>query len=104
MKYGLTDKQLAEVIACISVHPEIEEAILFGSRAMGNYKEASDVDIAINGETVDALLAATLKSEIEEDTYLPFFFDCIAYPAITNEDLKAHIDTEGVLIYQRSAA
>ncbi|MBU0996249.1 MAG: restriction endonuclease subunit S [Proteobacteria bacterium] len=101
MKYGLTEKQLAEIIARISDCPEIEEAVLFGSRAMGNYKEASDVDIAIKGETVTAALAGKLKSDIEEDTYLPFFFDFVAYATIANEDLKEHIDTKGVLVYRR---
>ncbi|MFH1859982.1 MAG: hypothetical protein ABH870_03070 [bacterium] len=37
---------------------------------------------------------------MEEDTYLPFFFDFVAYPAITNEALKKHINRKGVSIYR----
>jgi predicted nucleotidyltransferase len=47
----------------------VEEAILFGSRALGTYKPASDVDIALKGEGVTSALAARLKFDIEEDTY-----------------------------------
>jgi predicted nucleotidyltransferase len=101
MKYGLSEKQLAEVIAIIAAHPEIEEAILFGSRAIDTFKEASDVDIALKGEKVTAALAAKLQFELEEDTYLPFFFDFIAYPKIANEQLKKHIDKKGVVIYRK---
>jgi type I restriction enzyme S subunit len=101
MKYGLSEKQLNEIAAFISPYSEIEEAVLFGSRAMDTYKEASDVDIALKGDRVTASLAAKLKFDIEEDTYLPFFFDFVAYPTITNEALKEHIDTQGIVIYRK---
>jgi uncharacterized protein len=102
MKYGLSEQQLQEIIAFIATYEAVEEAILFGSRAMGNYEPASDVDVAIKGEGVSALLAARLKFDIEEDTYLPYFFDFVAYSSITNDALKKHIDEVGALIYQKS--
>jgi predicted nucleotidyltransferase len=79
MKYGLSEEQLKQIQDIISSFDEIEEAILFGSRAIDTYKEASDVDIAIKGKKVTASLAAKLKYRFEEDTYLPFFFDFVAY-------------------------
>jgi predicted nucleotidyltransferase len=45
--------------------------VLFGSRAIDTYKEASDVDIAIKGEQADWSLAITIKEHLEEETYLP---------------------------------
>lgn len=101
MKFGLSDKHLAEIISAIASHPEIEEAVIFGSRAMNTYKAGSDVDIALKGEQVTPSLAAKLKFDIEEDTYLPFFFDFIAYPSITNDALREHIENKGVSIYQK---
>lgn len=95
MKYGLREEQLAEIIGILKRYPEVEEAVLFGSRAMNTYKEASDIDIAIKGENVNAGLASTVQFDLEEDTYLPFFFDVIAYPTITNQALLEHIDTKG---------
>jgi|SRR5690554_780200 len=101
MKYGISDAQLQEIINFIKEYPEVEEAALFGSRALGTYKEASDVDIALKGEKVTHSLAAKMKFNIEEDTYLPFFFDFVAYPLIDNEALKEHIDTKGIIIYRK---
>ncbi len=101
MKYGLSEKQLAEIIAILRTYPDIEEAILFGSRAIDTFKEASDVDIALKGKGVTAALAAKLKFHLEEETYQPFFFDFIAYPTITNEALREHINTKGVVIFRR---
>ncbi|MDA3895258.1 MAG: restriction endonuclease subunit S [Desulfobacteraceae bacterium] len=101
MKYGLSDEQLKQALDIIASYDEIEEAILFGSRAIDTYKEASDVDISLKGTKVTASLAAKLKFHFEEDTYLPFFFDFIAYPTITNEAMKEHINTKGVVIYRK---
>ena len=101
MKYGLSEKQLEEIIAKISGFPEIDKAVLFGSRAIDTFKEASDVDIALNGAKVNAAFAAKLKFVFEEDTYLPFLFDFVAYRTIANEKLKEHINKKGVVIYRK---
>lgn len=104
MKYGLSEEQLAQIIQFIAGYSEIEQAVLFGSRAMDTFKEASDVDIALKGEKVTTALAAKLKFDIEEDTYLPFFFDFIAYPDLTNAALRGHIDTKGIVIFRRGVS
>ena len=104
MKYGLSEAQLQETIAFIGQYPEVEAAVLFGSRAIDTYKEASDVDIALKGARVTHGLAAKMKFDIEEDSVLPFFFDFVAYPLITNEALKTHIDTKGAVIFRRGGA
>ena len=100
MKYGLSDRQLDEIISMVREHEEVEEAILFGSRAMGTFKRASDVDIALKGDRVTNGLAAALQADFEEDTYLPFFFDIVAYPAIRNKALLEHIDSKGITLFR----
>ncbi|HBR29377.1 MAG TPA: nucleotidyltransferase domain-containing protein [Firmicutes bacterium] len=101
MKYGISIVQLKEIINFIKEYPEVEEAVLFGSRALGTFKDASDVDIALKGEKVTHSLAAKMKFNIEEDTYLPYFFDFVAYPLVNNESLKEQIDTKGIVIYRK---
>ena len=101
MKYGLSEEQLAEICSIIGSYPQIEEAVIYGSRADGAYKEASDVDIAIKGKTADESLASKLKFFLEEETYLPFFFDVIAYDTIPSVELKKQIKTKGKTIYRK---
>ena len=48
--YGLLDRNLKFILEAISKYPEIEEVIIFGSRAMGNYKKGSDIDLALKGK------------------------------------------------------
>jgi hypothetical protein len=59
-----------------------------------------DVDIALKGEKVTASLDAKLKSKLEEHT-LPFFFDFVTYPTISNEVLREHIESKGITIYRK---
>jgi predicted nucleotidyltransferase len=54
-------------------------------------KKGSDVDIAIMGKNADFTLAAKIKSHLEDDTYLPYFFDVISYNTIKSDELKEHI-------------
>ena len=58
--YGLLDRDIKYIIKALEQHDEIEKAIIFGSRAMGNYKKGSDVDIAIIGENVTLYQGVTL--------------------------------------------
>ena len=99
MKFGFSDEQLRQVQTILAKYPAITEAVVFGSRAMGNYKEASDVDIALKGN-ITASMVADVKYALEEDTYLPFFFDIIAYGIVDNPKLKEQIDNHGVALYR----
>ncbi len=101
MKYGLKKEQWRIVEKILASHPEVEQAVLFGSRAMGNFRETSDVDIAIKGGRANTSLAAQIRFEIEENTWLPFFFDIIAYGDLQNPELKKHIDEFGKVVYDK---
>jgi len=101
MKYGLSEAQLQEIIAFIGQYAEVEAAVLFGSRAMDTYKEASTVEIALKGAQVTHELAAKMKVDSKKNSHLPFLFDFVAYQLITDEVLKTHIDTKGVVLCRR---
>ena len=47
MQYGLSDNDLLSIQSVLQHFPQVEQAILYGSRAKGNYKTGSDVDIAL---------------------------------------------------------
>ena len=98
---GLTDKEIHTISSYVQQFTEIEEVRVFGSRALGTYKEASDVDLAIFGTAVSRDSASKLKFEIEEESYLPYFFDVVSYNNISNADLKEHIDRHGMTIYRQ---
>ena len=72
---------------------------MFGSRAKGNYKIGSDVDLAIKGGRLTYEITARLADCLNEDKPLPYFFDVVHYDAIAEPKLKEHIDRVGIDIY-----
>lgn len=87
---GLDQRAHALVVAVLARHPEVREAWVFGSRAMGTYRPESDIDIALDGD-VDDLLAARIEGELDE-LPLPYRFDVRAYPGVRHAPLREHID------------
>lgn len=48
--FGLQQKHIDAINACFAQYPQIEQVILYGSRAKGNYKNGSDIDLTIVGD------------------------------------------------------
>ena len=101
MNFGISEKCMELIINAISKCLEVEKAAIFGSRAMGNYKAGSDVDIAIYGKNVTDKIIIRLSSFLNEELPLPYYFDIIHYDSIKNQELEDHVDTYGKVIYKR---
>lgn len=102
MTFGLRESDLEYMINRIKQFYEIEKAVIFGSRAKGNYKTGSDIDIAIYGDHVTFDTISSLHSILENQGPLPYFIDIVDYTHLTHQNLKEHIDRVGKVIYQRS--
>lgn len=100
MNFGLTVRDRKRIEDALRQFPEIEEAIIFGSRALGNSKKASDVDLAIAGKNITPLTVLRLRAVLNDDLPLPYFFDVVRYETITNDALKRHIDEHGQVLFR----
>jgi predicted nucleotidyltransferase len=103
MRFGLTREDLDYLCKAFSAIPEIEEVVIFGSRAMNTHRRGSDVDLAIKGKMLDPATVAHLRFILEEELPLPYFFDVVDYSTIRNTNLKAHIDRHGEIVYRKGA-
>ncbi|NFG61201.1 MULTISPECIES: nucleotidyltransferase domain-containing protein [unclassified Clostridium] len=101
MEFGLKEFDLKYIIEKISNFQEIEEAIIFGSRAKGNYKPGSDVDLAIIGEKITFDTLSQLHSLLEDESPMPYFFDILDYTHLNHDDLIDHINRVGKVIYKK---
>ena len=99
MKYGLTDRDIKYIIESIKSFSEITEVILFGSRAKGNFKNGSDVDMAIKGENITHNTVTRLSYLLNEEKPLPYYFDIVHYEKINEPKLIEHIDRVGIVFY-----
>jgi predicted nucleotidyltransferase len=97
--FGLKDSDIELIVRVLRFHPDVKEALIFGSRAMGNYKPGSDVDIALKGN-LDSETAINVSVELNERTPLPYKFDVLDYSSLSHSPLIEHIDQYGKVFYQ----
>jgi predicted nucleotidyltransferase len=93
--FGLKNSTINIIINEISKFKEIKRALIFGSRAKGNYKQGSDIDIAIIGEDIDYNIAIKLKTILNQESSIPYYIDIVHYNEISNPELTEHIDRVG---------
>ena len=98
--YGMTDEELELLCSLFARQKEIEQVILYGSRAKGTHKPFSDVDITLQGIGLSRSHLNRLMADIDESS-LPYFFDISILSKITNPDLMEQIEKTGVVLYQR---
>lgn len=98
MPYGFTEPQFAKLVNSFSEIPGIQSAILFGSRAKGNYHTGSDVDIALKGDNLQLSDVLKILNFLEESE-IPYTFDIIIYHSISSKELLEHINRAGIVIY-----
>jgi len=94
MRFGLSAETLEKIVKIFSSHDEVSEVLVFGSRAKGNFKPGSDIDLALKGE----IKLSQVNSMLEQLTalFLPQTFDLVIYNDIKDSELKEHIDRVGV--------
>lgn len=95
MQFGLEDNTINKMRQVFASHPEISDVVIYGSRAMGNYRQGSDIDICLNGELLNLKLLNQIENELEE-LNLPYSMDVSIYHQIDNPELVDHIDRVGV--------
>ena len=99
---GLRREDVAEIVSIFAQYPAVESAVLFGSRAKGNARRGSDVDIALMGGGLTVRMVANMAYVLNEETIMPYHFDLLNYDTISNPELVAHIDRVGRSLYSAS--
>ena len=103
MKFGLKENIIENINKIFSAFPEVEEVILYGSRAKGNYKNGSDIDLVLKGEKINHSLVNKIDLKLD-DLLLPYTFDLAVYSRINNADLLDHIHRVGKTIYKKGSS
>ncbi|MGD8400938.1 MAG: nucleotidyltransferase domain-containing protein [Bacillota bacterium] len=101
MSFGLRPTDLEYIRAAVSRFPEIEKAVIFGSRAKGTSKPGSDVDLAIWGGGISLTTVARLHALLEDESPMPYFFDIVDYTHLGQAALREEIDRVGRVIFVR---
>ncbi len=96
--FGLSDKTIEKIEQVFESNPKVAKALVFGSRAKANYKEGSDIDIAVKGQDLNFNDVLDLTGKLD-NLDLPYKIDLINYHTINEADLKDHIDRVRIELY-----
>lgn len=89
-------ESVIEEICCLAQKYNVSKVLLFGSRARGDYKRASDIDLAVSGGDV-----LQFALDVEEETSTPLKYDIIDLDKDIHKELRAVIQTEGKVLYEK---
>ena len=102
-EFGLTDPDLATIRRILADQSAVHKAILYGSRAKGNYKPGSDIDLTLLGEGLNLGVLGVIAASLDESP-IPYQVDLSLWEQIDNPALRDHIERVGVVFYERATA
>ena len=100
MTYGLSEITLEKIRSILGRHPEVDKAMLYGSRAKGNYKNGSDIDLTLHGQDLTQRTLAKIADELD-DLLLPYTIDLSIFEQLTDPDFIDHIQRVGSVFYEK---
>ena len=95
---GLNPVTISKINAVFSGYPALEKAVLYGSRAKGNYRNGSDIDLTLMGVELSRGQLGQIESQLD-DLLLPYSLDISLFQEIDNADLVDHIKRVGIVFY-----
>jgi predicted nucleotidyltransferase len=102
-RFGLPAKTVEQIGGVLARHPQVEKAVLYGSRAKGNYKNGSDIDLTLQGNGLDYHELLKIMGELD-DLLLPYTIDLSLFNMIDHAGLREHIQRVGQELYCRQEA
>ncbi len=103
MEFGLSKSTVEAIQSVFEHYPQIDKVVLYGSRAKGNYKEGSDIDLSLIGRGIDRRVLNRIELDLDE-LMLPYTIDLCAYEGLQNAQFKEHIQRVGKLFFTRSGS
>lgn len=97
--YGLSQYDIEAIQGVFNQYPAIQKAILYGSRAKGNYRYNSDIDLTLIGEQLTYSDLVQIDTDLD-DLLLPYTIDLSIYHQVDNPDLIEHIERVGLVFYR----
>lgn len=98
--FGLRDTDIVLIHNVLAKYPEVEAVTIYGSRATGNFKPASDIDLTLHGNALNRSTMHAISNELYE-LPIPFTVDLSIFHDLTQADIIDHIRRVGVTFYEK---
>jgi len=100
LEIRISETNLEEIRDFAMKYPTIEKIVLYGSRAKGNFRPGSDLDMVLIGDELKLKDQLSFWGDLD-DSYQPYLFDVAILSHIKNESLLDHIQRVGKVIYKK---
>jgi len=100
MNFGLKNSVLEKISSVFEQFNAVEKVIIYGSRAMGNYRNGSDIDLSIKGDLTIKDFYRIIRDL--DDINLPHMIDLSRIEDIKSPNLLDHINRRGKIFYERT--
>jgi predicted nucleotidyltransferase len=101
LRFGLKKTVVRNINDIFALYPQVEKAVLYGSRAKGNYRNGSDIDLTLfGGEDLTLDILYGIMGHID-DLLLPYKIDLSVFSSINDQDLIEHVRRVGVVFYRK---
>jgi len=97
-RFGISARSFDMIVGLFGLYEQIEQALIFGSRSMGNPKNGSDIDIALVGDDIPLM---DIQGKLGEVLPIPYHIDLVDYKKIKEPSLRKHIDQYGKILYKK---
>lgn len=99
-RFGLKEATVQKICGVFAKYPQIEQAVIYGSRAKGNYKNGSDIDLTLHGKDLTHDILYQILIEID-DLLLPYTVDLSIFHTLKDPDFIDHIQRVGIMFYEK---
>ncbi len=99
-QFGLAEEDIQKMNSVFLKHVEITKVVIYGSRAKGDFKASSNIDLSVFTDKKDISFLSKVAQEID-DLGLPYKVDISIFSLIENESLIKHIKLIGQVFFQR---
>lgn len=99
-KFGLNETCMTILENIFKKYSLVNEVILYGSRAKGNYHDRSDVEMVICNSKIDRQILGNIILDINNSNF-PYTIDISIFEKLENKNLIEHINEVGEILYKK---
>ncbi len=99
LRFGLKEATIIAINSVFANYSALQKVVIYGSRAKGNYRNGSDIDLTLMGDSLTYTQLNRIETQLDE-LLLPYSIDLSLFNHIDNPDLIDHIKRVGKIFYE----
>jgi len=98
--FGLPESTVVKMNEVFSHYSNIDKVVVYGSRAKGNFRPGSDIDLTLFSDQFSEEDLNRLKQDLD-DLNTPYLIDLSIFSNLSSPELIDHIERVGQIFYRK---